>query len=118
MEYEKLKSILEWPTPKDNKDIEEFRGMAGYYRQYIDHFTDRMEALNERVRSKKFEWMTKETSAFEDIKGTYRKNQILLLFDYEKQIWVHADASDYAIRSVISKKDDQGRRRPVLFYSR
>jgi RNase H-like domain found in reverse transcriptase len=62
--------------------------------------------------------MTKETSVFEDIKGAYRKNQILLLFDYEKQIWVHADASDYAIGSVISQKDDQGRRRPVLFYSR
>lgn len=35
MQDDKLKSILEWPTPKDCKDVEEFRGMAGYYRQYI-----------------------------------------------------------------------------------
>jgi len=52
MQDEKLKSILEWPTPKSCKDIEEFRGMSGYYRQYISYFTDRMKALNERIRSK------------------------------------------------------------------
>lgn len=53
MQDEKLRSILEWPTPENCKDIEEFRGMAGYYRQYIKRFTDRMEALNERIKSKK-----------------------------------------------------------------
>ena len=30
MQEEKLKAILEWPTPKECKDVEEFRGMAGY----------------------------------------------------------------------------------------
>ena len=39
MQEEKLKAILEWPTPKKIKDIEEFRGLAGYYRQYIDKFS-------------------------------------------------------------------------------
>jgi hypothetical protein len=38
MEEQKLKSILEWPTPDNCKDIEEFRGMSGYYplhRRYL-----------------------------------------------------------------------------------
>jgi hypothetical protein len=34
MQDKKLKSILDWPIPKSCKDIEEFRGMARYYRQY------------------------------------------------------------------------------------
>src|SRR5882762_4885830 len=118
MQEDKLKSILEWPTPKNCKDIEEFRGMAGYYRQYIKYFTDRMQALNERIRSKKFEWSDKEEATFKDIKGAYRGNQILILFDTEKQVWMHADASDYAIGAEISQLDEKGRRRPVLFYSR
>jgi hypothetical protein len=118
MQEEKLKAILEWPTPKKTKDIEEFRGLAGYYRQYIDKFSDRMEPLNERIRTRTFSWGEREETSFTDIKDRYKENQILILFDYEKQIWVHADASDYALGSVISQKDAQGRLRPVLFYSR
>ena len=77
--------------------------MTGYYRQYIKRFTDRMEALNERIREKQFDWKEKEELAFKDIKEAYRKNQILILFDGEKQVWVHADASNYAIGAEISK---------------
>ena len=55
MQYEKLKSILEWPTPENGKDIEEFRGMAGYYRQYVERFSDKIEVLNERIKAKEFE---------------------------------------------------------------
>jgi hypothetical protein len=118
MQEEKLRAILEWPTPINTKDIEESRGLAGYYRQYIDKFTDRMEPLNEKIRTRTFAWEEREDEAFKDIKNRYRKNQILLLFDYEKQIWVHADASNYALGAVISQLDDKGKRRPILFYSR
>jgi hypothetical protein len=103
MQEEKLRSILEWPTPSNVKDIEEFRGMAGYYRQYI-----------ERIKSKDFLWKKKEEEAFQYVKNAYKKNQILILHDHEK----HADASNYAIGSEISQLDAQGKRRPVLFYSR
>ena len=41
-----------------------------------------------------------------------------MIIDLEKQIWVYADASDYAIGSEISQLDENGKRRPVLFYSR
>jgi hypothetical protein len=102
MQYDKLKSILEWRTPRNGKDIEEFRGMAGYYRQYIDHFSDKMETLNDQIKAKHFDWKEKEEVAFREIKDAYRNNQILILFDTEKQIWVHADASNYAIGLEIS----------------
>lgn len=117
MQDDKLRSILEWPKPENCTDIEEFRGMAGYYRQYIDHFTKRMESLNKRIKSKIFAWGYAEETAFKDIKDAYRENKILLIFDPEKQIWVYADASDYSIGAEISQLDNQGRRRPVLFYS-
>jgi hypothetical protein len=118
MQEEKVRSILEWPTPRDCKGIEEFRGMAGYYRQYIEHFSEKAEPLNEVVRKKIFKWEGKEKEAFEEIKNSYRKRGFLLIFNEEKQIWVHADASDYAIGGEISQLDKNGKRRPVLFYSR
>lgn len=118
MQEEKLKAILQWPTPSNIKDIEEFRGLAGYYRQYAEKFSDKMEPLNERIRMRTFFWGEKEEEAFNIVKDQYRENRLLILFDHEKQIWVHADASDYAIGSVISQLDEKGRLRPVQFYSR
>ena len=118
MQYEKLKAILEWPTPKNCKEIEMFRGLAGYYRQYIEHFSDQMEDLNERLRLNEFQWTEKEEKAFQKIKESYRKEPILILHDPEKQTWLYADTSDYAMGAEISQLDKNGKRRPVLFYSR
>ena len=115
---EKLKAILEWPTPRKIKDIEGFRGLAGYYRQYIDKYSDRMKPLNERIRTRTFLWGEKEEEAFKTIKNKYKENQVLILFDSEKQIWVFADASNYALGAMICQKDEKERMRPVLFYSR
>lgn len=118
MQEEKIRAITEWPTPKDCKGIEEFRGLAGYYRQYIDHFSDRAEPLNEILRTNAFRWTTKEEQSFEELKNQYRGDAILLLFNEEEQIWIHTDASNYALGAEISQLDSQGKRRPVLFYSR
>ena len=38
MEKEKIKGILEWPTPKGVKDVQKFLGLANYYRQFIEGF--------------------------------------------------------------------------------
>jgi hypothetical protein len=34
----KIKSIMDWPTPKDVTDIRSFMGLAGYYRIFINGF--------------------------------------------------------------------------------
>ena len=31
MEKGKVKEVLEWPTPKDVKDVQKFLGLANYY---------------------------------------------------------------------------------------
>jgi len=35
MEEEKVKGVLEWPTPKYVKDVQKFLGLANYYHQFI-----------------------------------------------------------------------------------
>jgi RNase H-like domain found in reverse transcriptase/Reverse transcriptase (RNA-dependent DNA polymerase)/Integrase zinc binding domain/Chromo (CHRromatin Organisation MOdifier) domain len=118
MQKSKIEAILNWPTPTTLKNIEEFRGLAGYYRQYIEKFSDKARPLNEALRKTEFKWGEEEEKAFQELKNSYRGNKILILFNPEKQIFVHTDASDYALGAEISQLDEQGRRRPVLFYSR
>ena len=63
MQQEKVKAILEWPTPTKHEDIAGFRGLAGYYRQYVKRFSDRMKPLNEAIARKEFIWGGEEARA-------------------------------------------------------
>ena len=53
------------------------------------------------------------------MKDRFKDDQVLGLFDWEKEVTVHTDASDYASGAEISQINDKnGKLRPVLFYSR
>jgi hypothetical protein len=118
MQEEKIATIMNWPTPKTLKHIEQFRGMIGYYRYYIKHFTDVLKTLNQKLKEKVFTWNKKDDEAFKTAKEKVR-DSVLGLHDPEKEIFVHTDASDYAIGAEISQiNQENGKLRPILFYSR
>jgi hypothetical protein len=39
VDLDKIRSIMEWPTPKDVSDIRSFMGLEGYYRIFIKGFS-------------------------------------------------------------------------------
>ena len=53
MEKEKVKGVLEWPTPKCIKDIQKFLGLANYYRQFIKGFATVTRPLHNLVKKDK-----------------------------------------------------------------
>ena len=57
MEEEKVKGVLEWPTPKSVKDVQKFLGLANYYHQFIEGFATVVRPLHDLVKKdKKWEW--------------------------------------------------------------
>jgi len=50
MKEEKMKGVLDWPTPKCVKDIQKFLGLANYYRQFIQDFTFIARPLHNMVK--------------------------------------------------------------------
>jgi len=50
MEEEKVKRVLEWPTPKCVKDVQKFLGLANYYCQFIQGFASMVKPLHDTVK--------------------------------------------------------------------
>jgi len=53
MEKEKVKGVLEWPTPKCVKDVQKFLGLANYYCRFIKGFASIARPLYDMVKKDK-----------------------------------------------------------------
>ena len=60
MEKEKVKSVLNWLTPKCVKDVQKFLGLVNYYCQFIKGFAFIARLLHELgKKDQKWTWMEK-----------------------------------------------------------
>ena len=53
MEEEKVKEVLEWPTPKCVKDVQKFLRLVNYYCQFIEGFASIPRLLHNMVKKDK-----------------------------------------------------------------
>jgi len=116
MEKEKVKGVLEWPTPKCVKDIQKFLGLANYYCRFIEGFAIVARPLHNLVKKdKKWEWTEKEEKAFQKLKERFTKEPVLAAPDIDKKMRMEVDVSDYAMGGVLLMKCGDGLWRPVAF---
>jgi len=50
MQKEKVEEMLNWPTPKNVKEVQKFLGLANYYRRFIKNFAKIAVLLHVLVR--------------------------------------------------------------------
>jgi len=69
MEEEKVKSVLDWPTPKCVKDVQKFLELVNYYCRFIEGFTFIARSLHDMVKkNQKWDWTEKQEEAFRKLK--------------------------------------------------
>jgi len=50
MQKEKVEGVLNWPVPRNIKEVQKFLGLANYYRRFIKDFTRIAALLHALVR--------------------------------------------------------------------
>ncbi|POM74036.1 Pol Polyprotein [Phytophthora palmivora] len=85
----KVNAIAAWPTPRSQKDLRKWLGLANYLHKYST-----------------------------GIKASLLHAPVLALSDDNKSFSDVCDASDYAIGCSLLQKDDEGRERVISFQSR
>jgi hypothetical protein len=119
MTESKIRKIIDFPRPKDVKEVMSFLGVTGYYRKFIQGYATIANPLNNLThKGAEFIWTPECTTAFETLKESFNKNVPLKMPDYTRPFIVDTDASDIAVGAVLGQLDEHGRERPVFFASR
>jgi len=86
MEEEKVKGVLDWPTPKCVKDVQKFLGLVNYYHRFIEGFASIARPLHNMVRKdQKWDWTEKQEKAFRELKEKFTKEPVLAAPDLDKK---------------------------------
>ena len=119
MDPAKISAVKDWKTPGSVKEVLSFLGLANFYRRFIKGYSSIAAPLTNLTRNDTpWVWAQREQEAFDKLKEQFDEGKVLVPFDASKEITVETDASDYAIGAVINQQDEQGRQRPIAFYSR
>ena len=57
LDEEKIKAIVDWPTPQSTTDVRSFHGLASFYRRFLRNFSSIVSPLTELTnKSVTFVW--------------------------------------------------------------
>ena len=112
MDSEKVRAILEWPSPRSIIEVRSFHGLATFYRNFIRNFSSIIAPIIDCSIGKEFRWTNEVENNFKLLKKKVTKAPILALLDFDKVFEVDCDASHIGIGVVLSQAG-----RPIAFFS-
>jgi len=118
MMEDKVKAVVDWPTPTKATEVRSFLGTIGYYRKFIRNFSGIAAPLTELTKDTvKFEWKKDQDLAFRRLKSCIAEGQVLILPDPTLPFVIHTDASGFAVGAVLSQDQGKGLQ-PIAFMSK
>ena len=111
---EKVKAILEWPTPRSATKVRSFHGLATFYKKFIRSFSGICGPLPETRRGdrKEFKCIVGADKSFNLLKQKVTKQPVLALHDFNKVFQVDCDGSGTAIGDILSQEG-----RPIAYFN-
>ena len=108
MRRDYVEKILNWPIPKNSKELRSLLGFLSYYRSFVPNYAMLAAQLNAQRMAKKFEWTKEMGVGLEALKEEFRKDRVRAYprWDIEEPFVVTTDFSAEAIAVVVSQKQE------------
>ena len=119
MDPNKISAISELNEPRNVKQIQQFLGLANYYRRFVKDFS--------KIASPLFNLLKKDVpfvfnkdceEAFSILKASLTSSPVLRPPDLNKKFILYTDASGYALGAVLGQIDDDGNEYVIAYASR
>jgi hypothetical protein len=102
---DKIKSIMDWPTPKDVSNIKSFMSLGGYYRSFIKGFSKIGCSITSlQKKGVKFIWTPECEGRFQQLKYLLTNAHVLNIADPNKDFLVCTDACKEGLKGVLMKE--------------
>ncbi|CAJ2502650.1 Uu.00g100440.m01.CDS01 [Anthostomella pinea] len=119
MDPKKIKTIQNWQSLSCLTDVQAFIGFSNFYRRFVKDFSKIIALMVALTRKgMRFDWNPACQTAFDRLKHAFTTAPVLAPFDWEKEIIIETDTSDYVSAGVLSQYGDNGILRPVAFFSK
>jgi len=110
---DEIKSVRNYPTPKNVKDVRAYLGLASFYRRLIQDFAPVANPLTELTKKDRpFIWSLSQQKAFENIKDKLCTAPVLAYRNFDLPFILTTDASKVAVAAVLSQVQN-GVKRPI-----
>jgi hypothetical protein len=118
---DKVKGIVNFPTPKTKKQVKSFNGIINFYRSHINQCATLMKPLTDltkRNEPDKVRWTEEHEKAFNALKEALCREPVLIPPNPNKGYVLKSDASNVGLGSILSQMGDDGILHPCGYASR
>src|SRR6266404_1643808 len=117
---EKIRSIMDWTRPNNQKELQRFNGMVNYISQFMPHAATITAPLTELTGDAEWLWTDLQEAAFLAVKRAADKHRVLRPINYNKRdmIWLFTDASPTGTGAWIGQGPTRDAARLAAFHSR
>lgn len=118
----KLEAVASFPTPLSVVELQQFLGLAGYYRRFIANFSTIAEPLYALTRKNSggrvaFTWGADQAAAFVQLRAALTSAPILAYPNPHWRYILRTDASKVGVGAILQQQDPISGDRFVLAYA-
>lgn len=94
-----IESVLNYPIPRNTKEIQRFVSLASYFRRFIKNFAKPL--YDQMKKNVEFRFELNENNAFESLKNILSSEPVLVIYSLQLPTELHCDASSVGLGAIL-----------------